>query len=307
MAKTKDNKLLEKLVNAVKDDSYDGQKAEYKKNLRKYVLSSCLLKLCDKPLPGGKKYCVIKFKEKIVSTQWRDPEERTLYYTNASDLRPGDVGRKEQYWGDRSTSGSVPYIVTHNNLRNEHYYEDRHDSALQFMVKALYEKHYDLLVEAIKKMNKNVDTAKKRSEDGKQRGKLKSAVTFTKPEQVTLAKRLYREFLDKELDQVEKNIKKVFGCKFQFNYTNITCITDSYIIALATEGNVETDLSGKTFFDELNYTELGAEKTLHKWMNDKEPLFRRFALTFMEDQLTLGLLDQDETVRLNAELRTKSK
>ena len=303
----KDVKLLEELLKAVTDRTYDDKTEEYKLNLRKYVLSSCLLKLCDKVTSSGAKYCRLSLPMKYQgkpSSHLLRAHERVLYYTHSDYLEPKDVGLKETDWQDVEYPNSV-MLESHRTLRHQYYNDSPYNSRLELMINILYEQHYDLLVETFAKMDKSIEIAKKRSVDGKQRGKLKSAITFTKAEQILLAKRVYREFLTNELSQVEKNIRKAFNCKFEFEYTNLTCTTDSYILTLATEGKIEIDPSGKMLYDELNSKSLKADKILTKWLDDTDPLFRRFALTFSQDKLTLGLLDSDEIVRLNATLRSK--
>jgi hypothetical protein len=65
--------------------------------------------------------------------------------------------------------------------------------------------------------------------------------------------------------------------------------------------------SGEELYKELLKTKYNIPQMLEEWLNSKNPLFRRFALTFSGKSPALALLDEDEKIRLSAEIKLNKK
>jgi hypothetical protein len=307
-----DKKVLDKIWKAIKCASWDDENPliEYRTNLRKYVFSKCMLQLCDKKLPDGEKYGKFRIhKEEDTKTKgrWEDLETEVFYYSTR-DLNPPDLGHKSQYWYDhcKAKGGIEPNIIVHKDFRRDRYsyYLERN---MTLIADYLINHQPELLSSTLAQMDELVETAKKKSKQGIERGIKKSAVTFTKVEQVAICKKIYDDILAVELKQMEKNIGAKFNCKFKFDYCNLTFSNKNYILDLASQDStIKVDLTGQKLMDEIKKTKIDHQALLKDWMNEKDAILRRFALTFLDEKV-VALLDTDEKIRLSAELKLKGE
>jgi len=292
------------------------------KELIKYLITPCMLKIC-KTSSGDFKYCYLVFdgiyKPKTVSSDRAlkgtalhstEHHDRNLFYYSGSrnysiTPRSLNITFHESWYDFEREHGSVSEY-SHDSLRKSSYLSDHELYDMKRCYEHLKEYHLEMLLKQYENLSSNIEKAKEKSIKGKERGKLKSAVTFTKSEQAQIIISLYNAQLNKLMEEVEAKLSTAFGAPFQFKYTNLTFTSESPLLKLInSEPTPKLSPSGKELYEELLKTNYDIPALLEDWYNSEDPVHRRFALTFSNKPLVFGLLDQDEKIRLSAEIKFK--
>jgi hypothetical protein len=269
------------------------KKLDHANDLKKYVLSKTILSLCDKTV-GDKKYGQFTYKH--------NNRTITFYYTT-SRLEPRDLGLNYDYWYE-VTYREAPIQIIHNEFRKSKNYWDQSDSEhSKHIVRYLFDNHNKLLTQAIKQADVVKERAKQKGEKHKQNHKLKAAVTFTKQQQVHIATQIYDQLFSHQLKQFEKQISEIFNNdNFQLSYLNYTCDCDNYIVSLAKNPQSVTITADGDFLAQQIYKiKIDHKQLFETWASCDDKILRRFAIKVLDNPV-LGLVDADETIRLQAKL-----
>jgi hypothetical protein len=252
---------------------------KYVMHIAKYVVKKSVKLLYDSTAPNAKDVRFFGFKTKNA---------------NYAFLSKAYWGFIPEPRGDHSLIRIFETRITEENR------------TLLLMFDFLYEQHPKLLLKNYLTMDKRIETIKKSLKSRKATVEKKAAVTFLKSEQEHIAKIVYSRICNALRRESTNLFTDYYGEELKvqdiaFVFKSIE--SDNYLLRLqfSSTRNNKIDASGKSLWDCILKVQ-DYKAMVDYWAKGEDPILRRFALTFLGDNL-IGLVDEDPKIRLGSQLR----